>query len=187
MATPLHKQASPEVVTPFGPFLDISSWNPVVLGAVLGLIVLVLVKSLTRGQSKVPQSPKKPQSPQSVTSSAPVGMMTTDSGPTQPPGDKEFTAAELARYDGTNAELPVYLAVKGTVFDVTKNRDMYSPGKGYHVFAGKDASQALGKSSLKPEECVPDYSSLTAEEMETLNKWEAHYKKKYNIVGKVVD
>lgn len=53
---------------------------------------------------------------------------------------------------------------------------MYVPGKGYHVFAGKDASRALGKSSLKVEDCVADYSGLTEDEMKTLDKWEGHYR-----------
>ncbi|KXS21892.1 cytochrome b5 [Gonapodya prolifera JEL478] len=98
---------------------------------------------------------------------------------------KTFTAAELAAFDGTDPSKPVYLAIKGTVFDVSVGREMYVPGKGYSVFAGKDASRALAKSSLKPEDCVPDTSGLTDEETETLNKWEAHYRKKYTVVGKL--
>lgn len=39
------------------------------------------------------------------------------------------------------------------------------PPKGYSVFAGKDSSKALGKSSLEPSDCVGDYSGLTAEEV----------------------
>ncbi|KAI8843593.1 cytochrome b5-like heme/steroid binding domain-containing protein [Chytridium lagenaria] len=113
--------------------------------------------------------------------------MTSDSAaPLPPAGDKQFSVTELAQYDGTDASKPVYLAVKGTVFDVSQNRDMYKPGQGYSVFAGKDASKALGKSSLKPEDCIPDFSSLDAEELQTLNKWHSHYQKKYPIVGRVV-
>ncbi|TPX35508.1 hypothetical protein SmJEL517_g02116 [Synchytrium microbalum] len=100
-------------------------------------------------------------------------------------GDKVFSPAELTRYNGTNDSLPIYLAIKGVVFDVTTARDMYKPGAGYHVFAGKDASKALGMSSLKPEDCIADYSGLDAEDMDTLNKWEAHYRKKYTVVGRV--
>ncbi|KAJ3369348.1 hypothetical protein HDU91_007316 [Kappamyces sp. JEL0680] len=62
---------------------------------------------------------------------------------------------------------------------------MYTPPKGYSVFAGKDASKALGKSSLKPEECVADYSDLNAEEMQTLNKWVDFFAKKYPVAGKM--
>ncbi|KAI9000371.1 cytochrome b5-like heme/steroid binding domain-containing protein, partial [Hyaloraphidium curvatum] len=98
--------------------------------------------------------------------------------PTPATMSKEFTPSELAKYDGTDPSLPVYLAVRGTVFDVSSGRDMYTPGKGYSVFAGKDASRALGKSSLKPEDCVPDTTGLDEEELQTLEKWEAHYRKK---------
>ncbi|KAI9003614.1 cytochrome b5-like heme/steroid binding domain-containing protein [Gaertneriomyces semiglobifer] len=100
---------------------------------------------------------------------------------------KSFTPSELAEYDGTDVSKPVYLAIKGTVFDVSKARDMYAPGAGYHVFAGKDASRALAKSSLKPVDCIPDTSNLSDDEQKTLDKWEAHYRKKYEVVGSVTD
>ena len=61
---------------------------------------------------------------------------------------------------------------------------MYTKG-GYKVFVGKDASKALGKSSLKVEDCVSDYSGLNEEEMKTLDQWLVHFTKKYNIVGQV--
>ncbi|CAG8585588.1 10198_t:CDS:2, partial [Diversispora eburnea] len=70
-----------------------------------------------------------------------------------------------ANYDGTDENKPIYVAVKGTVFDVTTDpakRDTYKPGASYHVFAGKDASKALGLSSLQPEDVIADYSSLDA-------------------------
>jgi hypothetical protein len=53
------------------------------------------------------------------------------------------------------------------------------------VFAGKDASKALGKSSLKIEDCISDYSELSEEDMETLDKWLAFFTKKYPILGKM--
>ncbi len=40
------------------------------------------------------------------------------------------------------------MAIKGKVFDVSGKRDMYGPGAGYNVFAGKDASRGLGKLDL---------------------------------------
>jgi membrane-associated progesterone receptor component len=59
----------------------------------------------------------------------------------------------------------------GTVFDVTRKVDVYGPGKGYNVFAGKDGSKGLGMSSLKPEDAVPDYRELTPENRKTLDDW----------------
>ena len=49
--------------------------------------------------------------------------------------------------------------------------DPTEPGKGYSVFAGKDASRGLGMSSLKPEDAVSDYSTLNEAQMKVLNDW----------------
>ena len=61
------------------------------------------------------------------------------------------------------------------MFDVSHKSDTYGPGKSYNLFAGKDASKALGKSSLKPEEAVPDYSDLPENEMKVLNDWHVFF------------
>lgn len=53
------------------------------------------------------------------------------------------------------------------------------------VFAGKDASRALAKSSLKPEDCVPDWYDLPDKEKTVLDEWYQFFSKRYNIVGKV--
>lgn len=45
----------------------------------------------------------------------------------------------------------------------------------YHVFAGKDASKALGLSSTKAEDAVPDYSGLSAEALTTLDGWYTYF------------
>jgi len=57
-----------------------------------------------------------------------------------------FTPEELAKHDGTNASAPIYVAIKGTVFDVSSKKEMYGPGAGYHCFAGKDASKVISHS-----------------------------------------
>ncbi|KAJ3289211.1 hypothetical protein HK104_007663 [Borealophlyctis nickersoniae] len=105
--------------------------------------------------------------------------------PRKPPGNRQFTPAELRQYNGTNSEEPVYLAIKGVVYDVTPARAMYTPPGGYSLFAGRDATRALAKSSLKEEDVTPDDTGLTEEETGTLNKWVEHYKKKYDIMGTV--
>lgn len=42
-------------------------------------------------------------------------------------------------------------------------------------------------SSLKPEDAVPDWSTLGEPEKKVLNDWHAFFEKRYNIVGKVID
>ncbi|KIS69028.1 uncharacterized protein UMAG_11939 [Mycosarcoma maydis] len=112
-------------------------------------------------------------------------MMEPTTKPTHPPKDDPISVEELKQYDGTDESKPVYVAVKGTVFDVSPKREMYSPGKGYHIFAGKDGSRGLGMSSLKPEDAVADYSTLDDKQLKVLNDWHSYYTKRYNIVGKV--
>lgn len=54
---------------------------------------------------------------------------------------------------------------------MTRKADTYGQGKSYNLFAGKDASKALGKSSLKEEDAVSTYDDLTDGELKTLNDW----------------
>ncbi|KAL3893966.1 MAG: hypothetical protein SGCHY_005540 [Lobulomycetales sp.] len=112
-------------------------------------------------------------------------MIKDGDGPTESPKDTIFTAAELEQFDGTDESMPIYLAVKQTVFDVSKSRKMYGPGGSYRNFAGRDASRALGMSSTKIENCVSDYFTLDDEQLKVLEDWEKFFKKKYNIVGTV--
>ncbi|ORY48460.1 hypothetical protein BCR33DRAFT_782189 [Rhizoclosmatium globosum] len=91
----------------------------------------------------------------------------------------------MAEFNGVDESKPVYLAIKGVVYDVSSARKMYSAGSGYRSLPERycvllylsDASRALGMSSLKPDDCVADYSTLNAEQMETLDKWVAFTKR----------
>ncbi|TVY62338.1 Membrane steroid-binding protein [Lachnellula suecica] len=58
-------------------------------------------------------------------------------------GPKQYTDADLAAYDGTNPDLPILLAINGTIYDVSAGRKFYGPGGSYHFFAGADASRAF--------------------------------------------
>lgn len=53
------------------------------------------------------------------------------------------------------------------------------------VFAGKDASRALAKTSLKEEDCSSHWEDLDEKEKGTLMDWFTFFSKRYNIVGKV--
>lgn len=58
-------------------------------------------------------------------------------------GPVYLTPAELAKYDGSDSSLPIYLAVNGTIFDVSAGAHTYGPGGSYHAFAGHDASRGF--------------------------------------------
>ncbi|KAF9550815.1 hypothetical protein EC957_011362 [Mortierella hygrophila] len=105
--------------------------------------------------------------------------------PLPPPNlERIFTKEELAEHDGEKEDGTIYVAIKGIVFDVTAKKAMYGPSGGYHCFAGKDASKALGKSSLKPEDCIADYSELTEKERKTMEDWYVFFEKRYAIIGR---
>lgn len=54
-------------------------------------------------------------------------------------GEKTFTIAELAKYDGSNGQ-PGYVAVDGDVYDLTS---VFQEGKHYSHFAGKELTNAF--------------------------------------------
>ncbi|XP_062413391.1 neudesin [Pungitius pungitius] len=95
-----------------------------------------------------------------------------------------FTEEELRRYDGSAEGHPIYMAVKGVVFDVTKGKEFYGLGAPYNALAGKDATRAVAKMSLDPADLTSDPSGLTEEQLEALDTvFEETYKRKYPIVG----
>lgn len=53
------------------------------------------------------------------------------------------------------------------------------------VFAGKDASRALGKTSTKEEDVSPEWKDLSDKEKGVLNDWVKFFSNRYNIVGVV--
>lgn len=94
------------------------------------------------------------------------------------------------------------MIIQGIVYDVTGNK-AYQAGGSYNgkeithrnpeaimidnpsVFAGKDASRALGKTSTKAEDVSADWQDLPDKEKGVLNDWITFFSKRYNIVGRV--
>ena len=112
--------------------------------------------------------------------------------PPPPTVFKTFTPPTLLPYNGAN-NMPVYLAVRGRVFDVTSGRNFYGPGGPYENFAGRDASRGLALGSFDEEMLTKDLRApldkledLGPEEMGALRDWEERFEEKYLIVGKLV-
>lgn len=101
-----------------------------------------------------------------------------------PPKYDPISVEELSKCDGTDPNRPIYVAIKGIIFDVSRNSAYHVNGS-YHVFAGKDSSRALALSSLKPEDCRPDWYDLDEKDKGVLEDWFTFFSKRYNIVGKV--
>ncbi|TRM66919.1 cytochrome b5 [Schizophyllum amplum] len=128
-----------------------------------------------------------PPAPQLQPSEKPKSIMQAENTNLAPPKDDPFTLEELKAFDGSDPSKPIYLSIKGTVFDVSAKRDVYGPGRSYGIFAGKDPSKGLGMSSLKPENAVPEYEDLNEGDRKVLDDWHGFFTKRYNIVGRVVD
>lgn len=89
--------------------------------------------------------------------------------------------------------MPVYLSVRGRVFDVTSGRNFYGPGGPYENFAGRDASRGLAFGSFDEDMLTKDLQGpldkledLGPEEQEALRGWEERFEEKYLVVGNLV-
>lgn len=105
---------------------------------------------------------------------------------------RTFTPPELKPYNGEKM-MPVYIAVRGKVFDVTPGRHFYGPGGPYENFAGRDASRGLACNSFDEDMLTKDLEGpldsldgLESEEMESLQGWEERFSEKYLVVGNLL-
>lgn len=55
----------------------------------------------------------------------------------------QYDSESLKAYNGTNINLPIYIALDGYVYDVTEGKRFYASGGVYHSLAGHDASKEL--------------------------------------------
>lgn len=95
-----------------------------------------------------------------------------------------FSDIDIAHFDGTKSDKPIYMAVKGVVFDVTSGKEYYGMGSSYNALAGKDCTRAVAKMSLEPEDLISDTTGLSDSELEFLdNIFTSTYQAKYPVVG----
>ncbi|MCJ1396886.1 hypothetical protein MMC11_000076 [Xylographa trunciseda] len=121
----------------------------------------------------------------------PTPPITLPKGP-PPTVFRIFTPPELKPFNGENS-MPVYLAVRGRIFDVTPGRNFYGPGGPYENFAGRDATRGLACGSFDEDMLTKNLDGpldklegLGPEEMEALRGWEERFSEKYLVVGKLV-
>lgn len=103
----------------------------------------------------------------------------------EPPRD--FTMEQLRENDGLNGK-PIYIALRGEVYDVSTASDFYGEGSGYHCFAGREASRAMARLSFEEEDLAnPRVDDLGPFERSTLDDWIQKFKyyKCYPVVGRV--
>ncbi|EGR48609.1 uncharacterized protein TRIREDRAFT_77955 [Trichoderma reesei QM6a] len=92
-------------------------------------------------------------------------------------GPLYLTPEELSAYDGKDPSKPVYIAINGTIFDVSLGRHIYGPGGSYNYFAGCDAARAFVTGCFA-EDRTPDMRGvedmfLPLDDPETDAQWTA--------------
>jgi len=104
-----------------------------------------------------------------------------------PEPDRLFTEEGLSRFDGSNSDLPIFLAIDGDVFDVSSNRRVYGPGGSYHLMSGVDAARSFGTGCFKDHR-THDLRGLTESELRSVNHWREFFRdhKTYHKVGRVI-
>ncbi|KAK7683007.1 hypothetical protein QCA50_014040 [Cerrena zonata] len=96
---------------------------------------------------------------------------------------------ELALYNGTDQNLPIYLAINGKVYDVTNGRAFYGPPATYSSFSGKDSARAFVTGCIKsPEQYTHDLRGIEpTKAAKHIADWQKYYDEsdKYWYVGTV--
>ena len=110
-----------------------------------------------------------------------------------PSSEPERLSAFDGRPGADGAAVPLYMALRGTVLDVSKGASFYGPGGPYEVLGGKDASRALavmdmkGKAAWARDCAIRRIDDLSAEELKILDDWAKKLSAKYPTVGKIVE
>ncbi|CAH0406359.1 unnamed protein product [Chilo suppressalis] len=101
-------------------------------------------------------------------------------------GKSIYTPEQLSKFNGVSGNR-MYLAILGTIFDVSKGIKHYGDGSPYNYFVGKDGSRAFTTGDFKDESTNKDHIlDLTCDELLVLLNWKKTMKEKYRYVGKVI-
>jgi len=135
-----------------------------------------------RSQSDQKSSPSdKDQIPSSKSSTQP----TKKSKRSLVEPKKVFTLEELSHYDGTDPSEPLYLAIFGEVFDVSKGHKHYGKDRSYNGFTGKDGTRAFVTGEFTESGLRPDLIGLQPKQVADLWGWKDFYRKEYIYIGKL--
>lgn len=99
-----------------------------------------------------------------------------------------YTKEQLSHYNGNASETsPIYLAIIGHVYDVTKGRAYYGPGAGYAGFAGRDGTRAYVSGNFTKEGLIENIEDMKDQALFDIWEWKSFYDKeeKYTWKGYV--
>ena len=81
-----------------------------------------------------------------------------------------LTLEELAEKDGENGR-PLYLSIRGRVYDVTKGRSFYGKGRSYHHFVARDATRAFATNCKQPACLISTLDGLSNQDKKEIDRW----------------
>lgn len=104
-----------------------------------------------------------------------------------PSDQRLFSEATLAKFDGSNPDLPIYIAIDSTVYDVTAGKRIYGKGGSYNHMAGSDSTRAYGTGCFQTHR-THDLRGLTEAELNGIKHWIQFFTDHptYHKVGRVI-
>jgi membrane-associated progesterone receptor component len=77
---------------------------------------------------------------------------------------------ELESANGLN-DTPLWISIKGRVYDVTAGSKFYGVGKPYYKFVGRDATRAFCTGCMEPECLISNLDGLTEYQLREADRW----------------
>jgi len=104
-----------------------------------------------------------------------------------PKNERLFSEETLSKFDGSNPDLPIYIAIDSTVYDVTQGKRIYGKGGSYNHMAGVDSTRAYGTGCFQTHR-THDLRGVTEAEMKGIQHWIQFFVEHptYHKVGKVI-
>eukprot|EP00002_Diphylleia_rotans_P038949 TRINITY_DN8922_c0_g1_i3.p2 TRINITY_DN8922_c0_g1~~TRINITY_DN8922_c0_g1_i3.p2 ORF type:complete len:112 (-),score=16.97 TRINITY_DN8922_c0_g1_i3:105-440(-) len=82
--------------------------------------------------------------------------------------------------------VPIYVAIKGRIYDVSPAAELYGPSGRLNVYAGREPNRAIAMGSDCLSDMVHDVSDLTAKQLRNLDAWEQDFQQRFLPVGHVL-
>jgi len=94
-----------------------------------------------------------------------------------------LSLSELHAYTGDDGSR-IIMSIDGELLDISAGRELYGPGCGYSLFAGRDVTKCLGSASLDTDDLDQlEWRAESDEDKEMLNNWLEKLKAKYPVAG----
>jgi len=101
----------------------------------------------------------------------------------RPTSSISLSASELARHDGSDPDLPIFLSIRRKLYDVTDGVKYYGKEGKYNYLVGHEVGRAMATGCFESTGLTWDVRGLSQNQLETVAAWQTFYGKKYRHVG----